>query len=470
MAGLLDSLSAASASLNAQSQAIAVVSNNIANVNNPDYSEETPTFNDLGMVQTAEGPESLGLTVSVSQQRSAVLDTMVQQEASLTAGFTAQQNVLQQAQAALGENITSSSSSSTASTTTESGLSASIDAFFNAFENLAANPTDEGAQETVVEQAGVLTDRFQEVDQNLAQVQSDAQAQTTSSVTTANTLLQDVATLNSQIASFESNDPGSAVDLRDQREGDLEQLAALMPVTVTENSQGEDTITAASAGGPVTLVSDGTVSNPLSYSASTGVISAGTTALTLASGSLAGTLSASTGAVQTLRTSLDALANQIVTSVNSAYNPSATTGDDFFDPSGTTAGTIAVASGISSSTLVAGDGSPGDNSIATAVANVANQQFSTTGGDDIDGTIDEFYGDTASNIGQAVDTANTQVTDQTNVQTIVTNQRNSVSGVSLDQEMSNLMTYQTAYQASSELFSTINTMLGDLITDLTGSS
>jgi len=209
------------------------------------------------------------------------------------------------------------------------------------------------------------------------------------------------------------------------------------------------------------------VANALSYSS--GTISAGSTALSLASGSLAGSITASTGAVQTLRTSLDALAAQIVTAVNTAYNPTATAGGDFFDSAGTTAGTIAVASGISSSSLTAGTGSAGDNSIATAVAAVANQQFSTSGGDDIDGTIDSFYGDTASNIGQAVDTANTQVTDQTNVQTIVTNQRNSVSGVSLDEEMSHLMTYQTAYQASSELFSTINTMLSELITDLTAS-
>ena len=467
MAGLLDSLSSASAALNAQSQAIAVVTNNISNVNNPNYSEETPEFNDLGMVQTADGPESLGLTVSVSQQRSAVLDQMVRQEASLTSGFTAQQDLLQQAQAALGENITSSSTSASSSTATESGLSSSIDAFFNAFENLAANPTDEGAKETVVEQAGVLTDRFQEVDQNLAQVQSNADAQATSGVSSANTLLQDVATLNSQIASFETNDPGSAVDLRDQREGDLEQLSALMPVTVTENSKGEDTVTAASSGGAVTLVSNGTLPNTLSYAA--GVVSAGSTHLTLSSGSLSGTVSASSGAVQALRTGLDALASQIVAAVNTAYNPSSTSGDDFFDSSGTTAGTIAVASTLTSATLQAGTGSAGDNSLATSVANVANQQFATSGGDDIDGTIDQFYSNTASNIGQAVDTANTQVTDQTNVQTIVTNQRNSVSGVSLDQEMSHLMTYQTAYQASSELFSTINTMLSDLITDLTAS-
>lgn len=467
MSGLLTSLGSAAQSLNAQSQAIAIVTNNISNVNNPNYSEETPTFDNLGMVQTQEGPESLGLSVSVTQQRSAVLDQMVRQEASLTSGFTAQQSLLQQAQAALGENITSSSSS-TSSTATESGLSSSIDSFFNAFDNLAANPTDEGAKETVVEQAGVLTDRFQEVDQNLSQVQANADATVTSGVANANTLLGNIATLNSQIASFEANNPGSAVDLRDQREGDLEQLAALVPVTVTENAHGEDTVTVAGASGAVTLVSNGTVSNSFSYAH--GTLSAGASALAVTSGSLAGTITASVGPVSALRSSLDALAAQIVSAVNTAYNPGANANGNFFNPGGTTAGTIAVASGISSTSLVAGAGAAGDNSIATAVANVANQQFSVSGGDDIDGTIDQYYGNAASNIGQALDTANTQVTDQTSVQTIVTNQRASVSGVSLDEEMSHLMTYQTAYQASSELFSTINTMLTDLITNLTASS
>jgi flagellar hook-associated protein 1 FlgK len=469
MAGLIDSLNLAASSLNAQSEAISVIGNNIANVNNPNYSEESANFQDLGTVQTAEGPQSLGLTVNVSQQRNAVLDSMVQRQDSLVSGFTSQQGILQQAQAALGENIASSSSTgSTSATESESGLSSSIDAFFNAFENLAANPTNEGAQETVVSQAGVLTDRFQQIDQNLAQVQSGAEDQVTSGVTSANSLLQQIATLNTQIASYESSDPSSAVDLVDQREGDLEQLAALVPISVQENSKGEDTITApAAGGGTATLVANGTVSNPLSYSG--GALSAGSTVLDLTSGSIAGAIAASTGPVQTLIDNLNALASQIVTSVNHAYNPGST-GNNFFNSAGTTAGTIALDPTLTAATVIAGTGFAGDNSIATAVADVANTQYSTAGGDAIDGTIDEYYSNAATSIGQAVDTANTQVTDQTNVQTIVNNQRASVSGVSLDDEMSNLLTCQTAYQASSELFTTINSMLGDLYTDLTSTA
>ena len=86
MAGLFSTLQATNTALNAQTTAINVTSNNIANINNPNYSEETVDYTDLPMVPTAEGEQSTGITVSVSQQRSAILDQMVREEASLTGG------------------------------------------------------------------------------------------------------------------------------------------------------------------------------------------------------------------------------------------------------------------------------------------------------------------------------------------------------------------------------------------------
>lgn len=469
MSGFFSALSATASALDAQTQAINVTSNNIANVNNPNYSRETVNFSSLGSVGTGDGVQSTGIAVSVEQERSAVLDSMVQQEASLTSGFTAQQTVLTQAQAALGENITSGSTSDTSasSTVSDSGLDSAINGFFSAVQNLAADPTDAGQREALLQQAGVLTDRFQQVDQNLAEVQSGAAAQASSDVDSANTLLTNIGLLNTQIASVETNAPGSAVDLRDQREADLEQLAGLMPITATENAHGEVTVTATTSGSPATLVSNGTVT-PLSYAS--GVVTAGTgsaaVALSLASGSIQGSITAGTGAVQTLRTNLDALANQLVTAVNAAYNPGNVTGGNFFDASGTTAGTIAVDPNLTSASITAGTGAAGDNSLAVAVAAVGNQTFATSGGDAINGTISQFYANAVTSIGQAVDTANTRVTDQTNVQTIVQTQRSSLSGVSLNDEMTNLMTYQRAFQASSEVFQTINSLLDNLITQL----
>jgi flagellar hook-associated protein 1 len=56
--------------------------------------------------------------------------------------------------------------------------------------------------------------------------------------------------------------------------------------------------------------------------------------------------------------------------------------------------------------------------------------------------------------------------DQQNVQTLLENQRSSISGVNMDEEMSNLVQFQQAYVASSETFNIINQILGNEISQL----
>jgi flagellar hook-associated protein 1 FlgK len=170
--------------------------------------------------------------------------------------------------------------------------------------------------------------------------------------------------------------------------------------------------------------------------------------------------------VQNLRDNLNQLAAQLVTSVNSVYNPSGT-GGNFFSSSGTTAGTISVDPSVTASNLEAGaSGNPGDNSIALGIANLANQQFSTAGGDQIDGDFSDFYDNSVSGFGQTLAGVNDQATNSTNIQTLVTSQRSSVSGVSLDEEMANLLMYQRAYQASSQVFQTIDSLIDTTINSL----
>jgi flagellar hook-associated protein 1 FlgK len=78
-------------------------------------------------------------------------------------------------------------------------------------------------------------------------------------------------------------------------------------------------------------------------------------------------------------------------------------------------------------------------------------------------TFSGSYGATVAGLGDALQTANTQVTDQTAVSQMLSTQRSSVSGVNVDEEMTNMLTFQRAYQASAQVVTTVNTMLGDLI-------
>jgi flagellar hook-associated protein 1 len=289
----------------------------------------------------------------------------------------------------------------------------------------------------------------------------------TTDVGNVNTLLTTIADLNGQIARFEVNAPGSAVDLRDEREAKLEELAAKLPVSVVDAGGGQIQLTAKDTSGATVIILDKTtVPAPVAFTGTALTAGSPTATLALSSGSINGSLTARDGAVQTLRDNLDALANQLVTSVNQVYNPSGTAGD-FFVATGLTAGTIQLSSSVTASNLRASNGgAAGDNAVALGIAQLAGQTFSTAGGDAIDGTLSSFYSTTVTGIGQALSSANARVDDQTNIQKLVKSQRDAVSGVSLDEEMADMMKFQRAFQASSRVFNVVDELLDTVVNRL----
>jgi flagellar hook-associated protein 1 FlgK len=466
MAGLYSTLNSTVSAMNVESLQISTAGTNLANVNNPNYAEETVNVGSSGTVETPYGAESTGLTAeSVTSLRDALLDSQVRESDSSVGYYNTLQSAYQAAQSALGQTV--SASTSTSGTSTDGGLNAAITNFFDAFQSYATSPTDVGQQQQVLAAASVLTSQLQSTDQGLAQVQSGLSTQAATDVTSVNSLLGNIASLNGEIAQYEGNSPGSAVSLRDQRESDLEQLSGYMPVSVTENAAGEDQVSATDASGnPVVLVNNATVTGPVTLNGSQ--VSAGSpaTVLSLSSGSIQGALDASSGGIQTLRNSLNQLASQLVTSVNAVYDPSGT-GGNFFNAANTTAGTISLDPALTATNLQAGSsGASGDNSLALGIANLANNVFSTAGGDQIDGTFSNFYANAVSGFGQTLSSVNDQVSNQTNIQSLVTSQRESVSGVSLDQEMASLLMYQRSYQASGQVFQTVDSLIDTVINSL----
>lgn len=465
MSGLFGQLSSSMNALTAASRSIETAGNNLANVNNADYARQRVVYGSRGYVKTALGTQSLGIeAVGIEQLRDPLLDQQVVQEDSTLASYQAEQSAYQKAEAALGQSIDQSSSSGSTS-----GLSEALSNFFNSFQSFAASPTDAGARETLIQNSGTLTDTFNETDQRLSQVQTDLTTQIQSDVTDVNTLLTQIAGLNAQIGRFEINAPGTAVDLRDQREAKIEALGKKISIETQADpaGSGETQVYAKdSSGNLVQLVNLAAVTGPVTISGSTVSGGASATALALTGGSMQGELTARDGAVQTLRDNLDAMAKQLVTSVNAAYNPTGATGD-FFQSSGTTAGTIAVDSTLTAANLKASDGgAAGDNTIAQAVANLVSQNFSTSGSDAIDGTFSQFYTNTVTELGQTLSTTNDHVTNQTTIDTLVRNQRDSVSGVSMDEEMTDLVKYQRAFQASSRVVTIIDDLLDTVVNKL----
>jgi len=470
MSGLFGSLQNSVKALAAQSSGLETAGKNLANVNNPNYARQRIVFGDRGVVQTELGAQSLGLEAKqIEQVRDVLLDRQVVREISLSNSYSTQQAAYQNAQAGLGQTIDSTGETGSVGTSGSSnGIGGSLDDFFASFQSFAATPTDAGARQTLIEKASILTDQFQGVDTRLAQVQSDLTTQANSDVTDVNSILQSIADLNGQIGRFEINQPGSAVDLRDQRQAKLEELAKHLSIETQPDPSAAGEIQVFgrdSSGNPVQLINLATVTGPVTLSGSTVSAGSPSTALSLTGGSIYGAITARDGAVATLRTNLNNLAKQLVTSVNTAYNPTSLTGN-FFNSANLTAGTISVDSTVTSANLKASDGGPaGDNTIAQAVANLSSQTF-TTPTNSINGTFSQFYTNTVTGLGQTLSTTNTHVTNQTNIETLVRNQRDSVSGVSMDEEMADLMKYQRAFQASSRVVQTIDELLDTVVNHL----
>ena len=468
MSGLYSTLNASVRALSAQSRALEIAGKNLANVNNPGYARQRVIFGDRGSIATANGTESFGLeALGVEQLRDSLLDRQVMREISLSSSSTAEQTANQRAQTALGQSLDASSAAGATGATDGKGVAGAIDDFFNAFQSFAASPTDDGQRQLLLQKASILTERFQLADHRLSQVQGDIDTQVDSDVGDVNGLLTSIADLNGQIGRAELNSPGTAVDLRDQRQAKLELLSAKLPVELRPSNNGQIQVVAKDGtGADVVLVDRVSVTGAVTFDGTQLSAGAPPTVLALSGGSIKGALTARDGSIKSLRTDLDRLARQLVTSVNGAYNPSGTTGN-FFAPAGLAAGTITLGSGLTPGTLKASDGgAAGDNTIALAVAQLATKTFSTGAGDSIDGGFSASFSKTVSKLGQALAGASARVDDQAKIEQLVRGQRSAVSGVSLDEEMADLMKYQRSFQASSRVFSVMDTLLDDVVNRL----
>lgn len=467
MSGLFGTLHTSVKALNAHSRSVEIAGKNLANVNNPAYARQRVVYGDRGTVMTPQGAESLGLeAMGVQQLRDALLDRQLMRQIGVTSALTAEQQGYQRGQAALGQMIERLAGIGSSASSDGQGIAAAIDDFFNAFQGLAASPTAHGERQLVLEKADILSERFRLADQRLAQVQSDLNATIATDVSETNRLLTAIAGLNAEIGRFEIAVPGSAVDLRDQRQARLEELAALLPVEVRETDGQLDVLMRDAAGVEIVLVSKAAVSGEVGFNGADLTGGSASAVMSVTSGSIRGALDAREGAIQDLRDDLDTLVAHLVGAVNGAYNPDGLSGD-FFVASGGTAATIAVEPGLSTTNLRAGDGSAaGDNQRAVAVAALQAHEFSTADGDEFDGTLSGFFSRAVSKLGHALSGVNARVEEQTTIETLVRSQREAVSGTSLDEEMANLLKFQRAFQASSRVFNTVDELLDVVVNRL----
>jgi len=456
-------------SLQTQMTGIEVTGQNIANVNTAGYSRQRVNIASAPDLLTGIGPEGTGANATGIQQIvSAVLNSQIQSQSSAGGYASAQQTAYQTAQNGLNEFLNgagaASSTNAAGASTSDSGLAGQLSTLFNAFSSLATSPSA-GNQQAVVGAAKNLATTFNNISQQLGTASANADTSVTNDVTSANKLLSQIANLNTQIVRTQGGN-GDANDLLDQREQDLENLSKLTSITTSTETNGAVDVNI----GGQTLVSGNNVSDTLqTYTASNGHLlvqtATGGVKLTLSNGSIQGTIDARDGALATMQGNIDSLASNLITSVNTiqngGYNANGGTGNSFF--TGTNAATISVNAALTNNPALIqaanGATNPGDTSLALQISQLAT----TTQTGLNNQTFGDYYGATVAGLGTALADANTQVNTQTGLSGMLATQRGAVSGVNIDEEMTNLMTFQRAYEASAQLVTTVNTLMGDTL-------
>jgi flagellar hook-associated protein 1 FlgK len=167
---------------------------------------------------------------------------------------------------------------------------------------------------------------------------------------------------------------------------------------------------------------------------------------------------------------LDQMAKTIIEQVNKIHSksyglpqgnpPVASTGLNFFG--GGSAGTIQVNPNIAedvSKIALSVSGEPGDAEAALAIANIVNQKLFGNHTQ----TISEFYQSMVSELGFKIDEAQSTVHHQELLISQLESQRDSISGVNLDEEMINLTRFQRAFEAASKVVKTVDEMMQTII-------
>jgi flagellar hook-associated protein 1 FlgK len=345
----------------------------------------------------------------------------------------------------------------------ESGLAAALDAFFSAFAELANDPSSLAAR-TLVQSAGRrLARQFNLVAGGIAEAQSKALAQLRGTVDEVNSLARRIAQLNVEILAG-GGIAQSAPDLADQRDQLLDRLSQLATVRVLHNDNGTLSVVA----GDTMLVEGGMSRSIAVQAAGSGfqLITDGNTPFAAGGGQLDGLLEFLNVRAGDLSARLDQLAAALVSEVNALHQtgvtPGGASGTNFFDPAGTTALTIALDPAIAASALAVAAGNtaaPGDNSVALAISQLRGTGIAALGG----ASAGEYLADLVSYLGNSVRDLDAEATVARSLVAAAEMQRQSVSGVSLDEELTALMVHQQAYTAAARVVSVANEMMDDLL-------
>jgi flagellar hook-associated protein 1 FlgK len=457
MSGLYTSLTMAARALTAQQMGLEVTGNNIANVNTAGYARRTIDF----AAVKPESSLSAGNGVEVQGIRSIrdrLLERRVLEEVPNEGRSEMLAEILQVVEAGMG--------------TTGNSIDGRLTEMFGSFSRLADAPTSAVARADVLNTAAELTQSFHEMAGRLADAQRQADSRVRSTVEEVNAIVEQIGSLNS---SMSASGPEGRLALQDQMSNLLRSLNSLVNVDVVQREDGSVDITVGS--GRALVIGDEMYRLEAVSTPPTGFASVEAAGMDITSelrgGRLVGAIEARDTHIPDYLTRLDTIAYELVNQVNTihraGYDQLGGTGQDFFTPLASADGAARL---LETDPAVAADSrliaaasvdEVGDNGVAKQLANLRDALVLEGGS----ATLVDSWSHLAFRVGRDTRAAIDGLKAQQDIVEQIDALRDSVSGVSLDEEAVQMIKFQRAYEANARFFSTVDQTL-DVLFSIVG--
>ncbi|MBU6375902.1 MAG: flagellar hook-associated protein FlgK [Bdellovibrionales bacterium] len=356
------------------------------------------------------------------------------------------------------------------------GLNRIMSKFFNDFRRLSSEPENLALREAVRESANAMANDFRRVRGQVAEVNSHLNNKIDGYVREANQLCREIGDLNVKIRQVELSG-GSPNDLMDKRDVALKNLGAIVDVTTYKDQEGGLVVDLRGIGpivvsGKSTVLSTGrTVADESGKKSGDLEIFSGDSQGSpisgrIKAGKLGALLQTRDSTLSTLTSKMDTIAFELARSVNEIHRMGFTRNDatqvDFFKTMNQVEGaadalTLSDSVRASANNIAAAGapGSPGDNRVALALSGIQGLRILEGG----TATMDDFYNGIVSEVGVAANQNSASLNQNRDIMTQLNKMREQISGVSIDEETTQLMQYQHAFDASARVIRVADEMM-----------
>jgi flagellar hook-associated protein 1 FlgK len=459
MIGLTAGLEIARKALSSYQLALSVYGNNIANVNTPGFSRKRPVFGEAEAAVTPLGRIGLGVdTRTLERMRDVYLDAAYRRENTAYARYESMEQCLSEVEMAFGEP-------------SDTGLGDVLRDFWDAWQELANQPESTTSRSYVVSKATSLCTSLGHISSQLTRMRENIDREIAGIVGDINSLAERIAHLNGRIVEAEVSG-NQAGDLRDKRDLLIDELSGLAEIQVFETNDGAASVKIGSESlvERKTAVLLGTSVRGDNNVVITDVtLGTGGRTIRVTGGRLGGLLQSRDVTVPGYLARLDEIAGTVAEEVNlvhrTGFDATGGAGGDFFDPARLTAATIRVSDAVlADSNLVAasGDGTPGSGAVALAISDLRLAGIFGAGA----ASAEDYYASLIADLGIEAERATEHKESENLLLTEIDSRRESVKGVSIDEEMTNLVASQHAYQAAVKLVTVIDDLMQTILTTL----